>query len=95
MKPTVCSFRGCGRPHYALGLCQGHRRQRREGRPLTPLRPYRPRSPNTVKFAGLRLSSGCAEALLRQAQAQDLSRGAAIAAVLEEWLRAGAKWPQR
>src|SRR5215218_7130544 len=33
-----CDFPGCERPHYALGYCQGHRRQLLDNRPLAPLR---------------------------------------------------------
>jgi hypothetical protein len=35
---TGCDFPGCTKRHYALGYCQGHRRQFRLGLALTPLR---------------------------------------------------------
>ena len=38
-----CDFPGCERPHYALGYCQGHRRQLLDERPLAPLRERRGR----------------------------------------------------
>jgi hypothetical protein len=33
----LCTFEGCGRKHYAHGLCGGHDQQRRAGRELRPL----------------------------------------------------------
>jgi hypothetical protein len=50
-----------------------------------PIRPYRTREPDTVKFSGLRLTKRCAELLGRHARKKELSHGAAIADVLEEW----------
>lgn len=35
----ICSYEGCGRTHYAKGLCQGHHRQKQKGQKLRPLRP--------------------------------------------------------
>ena len=35
----ICSFPGCGKPHYGKGLCQGHWTQQRRGQELRPLRP--------------------------------------------------------
>ena len=34
----ICSFPGCGKPHYAKGLCDGHYTQKRKGQELRPLR---------------------------------------------------------
>ncbi len=53
----LCSSRGCGRPKYARGLCQTHHRQMLDAGKLKPIRPYRKRSADTVKLAGLRLTS--------------------------------------
>jgi len=33
----VCTFPGCGRPHYSGGLCKPHGSQRRRGRELYPV----------------------------------------------------------
>jgi hypothetical protein len=62
MRDADCDFPGCERPHYALGHCQGHRRQMLDNRPLAPLRErsgrhmdrghvllYEPRHPNARK----------------------------------------------
>src|SRR4051812_48007252 len=80
-----CSFEGCGRPTYSHGLCQTHNRQRTDGRTLAPIRPYRPRSRDTTKFAGLRLSPRCAEALQRRANEEHISASAVIADIVEAW----------
>jgi hypothetical protein len=50
-----------------------------------PIRPYRKRSDGTVKFAGLRLSSQCAEKVQARAERTGLSFGATIAEILEGW----------
>ena len=40
MSNPTCSFEGCGRKHYARGLCNGHYQQQRSGAPLAPLREH-------------------------------------------------------
>jgi hypothetical protein len=80
-----CKEQNCGRPVYALGLCQTHHRQLRTEGTTRPIRPYRKRSPGTVKFAGLRVTPGCARTINRYAQKRGLSLGAAITEVLEDW----------
>jgi len=80
-----CEVTGCGRPHYAQGHCQSHHRQMLTTGELKPIRPYRPRSEGTRKFVGLRLSPATVEALQALAAEEGISRGAAIARVLEEW----------
>jgi len=60
---------------------------------LKPIRRYRQRSPDTIKFSGLRLSKSAARRLDRKAAREGLSRGAAITAILEAWVRHGAKPP--
>jgi hypothetical protein len=62
---------------------------------VKPIRPYRKRSTGTVKFAGLRLSAPCVERVKALAKAQELSEGAAIARILEDWTAKGAPWPAR
>lgn len=37
MSVLICSFEGCGREHYAKGLCNGHWQQVRYGMELKPL----------------------------------------------------------
>jgi len=54
---------------------------------LSPIRPYRQRVPGTVKFAGLRLSQRCVDALVAYGSKRKLSNGAAIADALETWAR--------
>lgn len=83
--PKACTVRNCGRRSYARGLCQTHHRQLLQTGKVGSIRPYRPRSPETVKFAGLRLSSRCAEQLERYADHRHIARGAAIADILEAW----------
>jgi len=78
---------GCGRKVYARGLCQTHHRQWKTNRgKLKPIRPYRKRSEDTVKFAGLRLTGGCAKQVREFAKESNISYGAAIAYILEGWL---------
>jgi hypothetical protein len=60
---------------------------------LVPIRPYRRRVPGTVKFAGLRLTPGCAATVRSEAEARNLSCGAVIADILERWCEEGAKPP--
>jgi hypothetical protein len=84
--------RDCGRPAYARGLCQTHHRHVLEGKEPVPIRPYRPRAPNTIKFSGLRLTRSCAEKLAGFAQARRISRGAAIAEILEQWHSQAHSW---
>jgi hypothetical protein len=83
--PRDCIAPDCGRPAYAGGLCQTHHRQSITTGKLSPIRPYRKRTAGTVKFAGLRITPGCAEQLRKVARRKGLSYGAAIAAVLEGW----------
>jgi hypothetical protein len=52
---------------------------------LKPIRPYRKRSADTVKLAGLRLTSHCAESVEAHAERHGFSLGAAIADILEKW----------
>jgi hypothetical protein len=74
-------------------MCQTHHRQMlKEGR-IKPIHPYRKRTPGTVKFAGFRLSAGCARKLRKHAKKKGISQGAAIAAVLERWVKDGAVPP--
>ena len=40
----TCSFRGCGRPHFAHTLCHTHYSQKRRGDELTPIRARRNRA---------------------------------------------------
>ena len=87
---AVCIVPNCGRPPYARGLCQTHHRQLMTTGKLKPIRPYRPRKPGTEKFSGLRLSPVCVEQLELKAKRQGLSKGAAIAEILEAWVRSGA-----
>lgn len=47
--PNPCSFDGCGKLHYAKGLCQGHYNQLRKGHSLRPLRTP---GPIGCRFAG-------------------------------------------
>src|SRR4051812_7910438 len=77
--PRLCKVTDCGRPRYARALCQTHHRQLMTTGELKTIRPYRERSPGTVKCSGLRLTSNCADELMRFAKAHGLSQGAAIA----------------
>jgi hypothetical protein len=58
---------------------------------LNPIRPYRKRSTGTVKFAGFRLTPHCAQTVDAYAEERGLSRGAAIAQILESSLVSGSK----
>lgn len=40
MAQRICEFPGCGRPHYAHGLCRPHGRQKKRGQALVGLPPY-------------------------------------------------------
>lgn len=93
--PRSCRVPGCGRPVSARDLCQTHDRQLRTTGEIKPIRPYRKRSPDTVKFSGLRLSLECAEQLEGKAERERTSLGGAIASVLEDWVRQGARRPRR
>jgi hypothetical protein len=66
-------------------MCQTHHRQWVTSGRTWPIRPYRRRAPNTVKFAGLRLTPTSARAIARYAEARGLSHSAAIAQLLEQW----------
>jgi len=81
----VCREARCGRRIYARGLCQTHHRQLINTGKVGSIRPYRPRSLETVKFAGLRLTSNCADRLEAYAEDRGIARGAAIADILELW----------
>ena len=89
--PGTCVILGCGRPSYARRMCQTHHRQLLTTGRTKEIRPYRPRTPDTVKFAGLRLTPKCAAKIARFAKATRRSHGAAIAALLEDWLANGLK----
>ena len=92
-RKAKCKVSGCGRPAYARGLCQTHHRQVRTLGKVQPIRPYRPRVTGTVKFSGLRLTPRCVELLKRRAESQDISYGATIAEILEDWYADGGKPP--
>ncbi len=83
--PELCGVLDCGRPFYARGLCQTHHRQLLTTGRIRAIRPYRKRDPDTVKFAGLRLSRHCAAMLEQVAKSKGIAHGAVIAEVLEEW----------
>jgi len=85
-QPELCRVEKCGRRSYARRLCQTHHRQMRTSGKVKPIRPYRRRQPGTVKFAGLRLSPSCAAKVDAHATKLGIARGAAIAAILEDWL---------
>jgi hypothetical protein len=87
--PRLCSVPDCGRPAKARGLCQTHYRQMLTECRVRPVHRYRKRTPGTVKFAGLRLSPGCARKLKKWADDQGLSVGAIIADILEDWFGEG------
>ncbi len=53
MRPTLCSFPGCGRMIKACGLCQGHYNQLRCGVALKPLRGFRAASKREREIAEL------------------------------------------
>jgi hypothetical protein len=89
--PEVCSVPDCGRPFYALGLCQSHRRQQLTTGKVKAIRRYRKRSAGTVKFSGLRLTPVCVETVEAYAAKRGLSQGAAIAEILEDWYASGGK----
>jgi len=84
---AICRVAQCGRRSYARGLCQTHHRQMKTTGRTRSIRPYRPRSGGTVRYAGLRLTPECARRLTAHAEAHDISRGAAIADILEDWHR--------
>ena len=86
LNPEVCIVPECGRPAYARGLCQTHHRQLLTTGELKAIRPYRKRSTGTVKFSGLRLTPECADQVEEYAEANNVSLGAAIAFILEDWL---------
>lgn len=45
----ACTVTGCGRKHYALGLCRSHySRQRRTGEPFELLVSFEPRGARTI-----------------------------------------------
>jgi hypothetical protein len=94
-KKTTCVAPDCDRPTYARGLCQTHHRQFRALGELGPIRPYRERTPGTGKLSGLRLSPRCIELIEQKAQREGLSVGAAIAGILEEWVRGAARKGRR
>ncbi len=85
-EPGECIDPGCGRPAYARGMCQTHHRQLLITGTVKPIRPYRKRNAGTVKFSGLRLSPLCAGTVEAYAEKRGISRGAAIAEILENWL---------
>ncbi len=85
-RPGECIHPGCGRKSYARGLCQAHHRQLLTTGKLKPIRPYRKRSPETVKFAGLRVTRHCARTVRAYAKRRGISYGAAIAEILEDSL---------
>ena len=89
----VCMVPNCGRRSYARGLCQTHHKQFLATGEVKPIRPYRPRSTGTITFSGLRLSKNAAREVDRKAARERTSRGAAVAAILEAWVRHGAKPP--
>ena len=92
-RPRICSVPDCGRRHFSQGFCQTHHRQMATTGTTWPIRPYRKRSPGTEKFAGLRLTAGCAELIAQRAEQEGLSNGAVIAEILEEWARSDARRP--
>lgn len=85
LPPGICKFPDCGRKSFARELCQTHHRQLITTGKLKPIRPYRQRTAGTVKFSGLRLTSGCAAAIEAHAEKRGLSHGAALADILERW----------
>ena len=84
-KPVLCSEPDCGRNAYARRLCQTHHRQVLKVGKVLPIRPYRPRTPGTVKYDQFRVTSLCADKLKTYADKRNLSEGAIIAEVLEDW----------
>ena len=90
--PGFCKVPNCGRRSYARKVCQTHHRQLMTAGKLQPIRPYRKRTDGTVKFAGLRLTRGCAAKVGAYATEQGIARGDAIARILEDWVVKGAKW---
>jgi len=92
---NVCKVAECGRRAYARSLCQTHHRQLLTLGKTTRIRPYRERSPGTVKFAGLRLTPACVEVVKAYAKERELSRGAAIAGILEDWTASRRGGPSR
>lgn len=82
---ATCAEVNCGRPIHAKGYCYSHHRQLQKTGMIGPIRPYRKRAPDTVRFAGLRLSRDTAEGLLRYATKHKISRSAAVARVVESW----------
>jgi hypothetical protein len=64
-------------------MCQTHHRQLMITGTVKPIRPYRKRNAGTVKFSGLRLSPLCARTVDAYAAEREISRGAAIAEILE------------
>jgi len=91
----ICKEPECGRKSYARGLCQTHHRQLLTTGNLKPIRPYRKRESGTVKFAGLRLTRGCAAKVGAYATEQRIGHSAAISKILEEWVAQGAKRARR
>lgn len=65
MKPK-CEKPGCDRPANSKGLCKSHYQQRRRGKPLTDLLgPGGQLGDEPMMTFGVRVSTGCADALDR------------------------------
>jgi hypothetical protein len=90
-EPRACTVPDCGRPVYAKGCCQTHHRQLLATGELKEIRPYRQRTPGTEKLSGLRLSPHCIECIQEEAERENLSPGAVISRILEDWVRRGAR----
>jgi hypothetical protein len=83
----LCKAVGCDRAANIKGYCNTHARQLRRTGSTRAIRPYRERQPDTVKFAGLRISRWAARCLVREATKRNISRSAAIALAVESWSR--------
>lgn len=81
---AACSFPGCGRPVFAVGLCAGHYQRQRKGQPMVPL--------GTAKGDGDRVAFAAPKHLREEAMAAALAEGISEG---EWWRRAGAEKLER
>jgi hypothetical protein len=78
---------GCGRPIRARGLCQTHYKHLRKFGKVRAIKPKREGRTGTVRYSGLSLTSGCADALQHLARQRSVAPNAIITDILEAWAK--------
>ncbi len=86
-RARMCSVSGCGRPIRARGLCQTHYKHLRKFGKVRAIKPKREGRMGTVRYSGLSLTSGCADALQYLAKQRNVAPNAIITDILEAWAK--------